>query len=148
MKRTRLGSGKVGLGQLSLVKGRSGLPKVNNTPTELYEQIRLCVWLDKRGIRYYAVPNGGWRTMGEAVKFKRSGVKAGVPDLCIPYPVSPYHGLYIELKRISGSKTSPEQLSWLEFLNDKRYYAVVAKGFDEAVKVVEYYFSLVPNDVA
>ncbi len=144
MKRTRLGTGT---SQLQLVKDVTKLKK-DKPPTETYEQIKLATWLDRNGIRFYAVPNGGWRSMTEAIKFKRCGVKAGVPDLCIPLPVEPYHGLYIELKRLSGSKTSEEQVEWLNFLQSKGYYAVVCKGFDEAKRVVEYYLSLSPKSVA
>jgi len=147
-KRTRLGTGKSTVVQLSLIQGRKVPCKVNNSPTELDEQIRLCVWLDRAGIKYYAIPNGGWRSAGEAVKFKLSGVKPGVPDLCIPLPVSHYHGLYIELKRVIGGKVSDVQGEWLNYLQSKGYFAVVAKGFDEAKGIVEYYLSLAPQGTA
>lgn len=92
------------------------------------------------GIRYYAVPNGGLRSYNEAVKLKRGGVKAGVPDICIPMPYGGCHGLYIELKRTVGGKVSPEQAEWLGFLNEQGHCAVCAKGFEEAKAVVEEYF--------
>lgn len=117
-------------------------------PTETYEQIRLATWLDKKGIRFFAIPNGGWRSMTEAIKFKRCGVKAGVPDLCIPFPIYPYHGLYIELKRTKGGKLSDEQDNWLNYLRSQGYYAVVAKGFDEAKEIVEHYLALSPKGAA
>lgn len=128
------------VGQLCL-EGTIKTKRINNSPTELYEQIMLCTWLDKMGIRYYAIPNGGWRTPGEAIKLKRSGVKAGVPDICIPYPVEPYHGLYIELKRVVGGKVSDTQLNWIDFLRSQGYMAVISRGFDEAKANVQYYLS-------
>jgi VRR-NUC domain len=109
-------------------------------PTEFYEQVRLATWLDKMEVKFYAVPNGGLRNYTEAVKLKRGGVKAGVPDICIPMPYGGHHGLYIELKRTVGGKVSPEQAAWLVFLNDQGHCAVCAKGFEEAKAVVEDYF--------
>jgi hypothetical protein len=120
--------------QLKLV-----LPKAK-IPTEFYEQVKLVTWLDKMGIRYYAVPNGGLRSYNEAVKLKRGGVKAGVPDICIPMPFGGCHGLYIELKRTVGGKVSPKQAEWLGFLNEQGHRAVCVKGFEEAKTVVEEYF--------
>jgi VRR-NUC domain len=109
-------------------------------PTEFYEQVRLATWLDKMGIRFYAIPNGGLRSYTEAVKLKRGGVKAGVPDICIPMPSGGFHGLYIELKRTVGGKLSSEQAEWLAFLDDQGHIAVCAKGFEEAKRYVEDYF--------
>lgn len=119
----------------------------NKVPTETYEQVRLATWLDKKGLKYYAVPNGGLRSLSEAVKFKRCGVKAGVPDICIPFPSGPYHGLYIELKRVKGGTVSDVQKQWVDYLNSVGYYAVVCKGFEEAKNQVEYYLSLEPKKV-
>jgi hypothetical protein len=101
-------------------------------PTEDKEQILLAVWLTKKGIKFTASANGGKRNLLEALKFKRMGVSAGFPDIEIPLPIAPYHGLYIELKRQKGGKLSESQIEWLNYLNEKGYYAVVARGFDEA----------------
>lgn len=122
--------------------------KKDKIPTETYEQIRLVTWLEKMGLKYYAVPNGGLRSMSEAIKFKRCGVKAGVPDVCVPFPSGPYHGLYIELKRMKGGSVSEVQKDWIRYLNSVGYHAVVAKGFDEAKNIVEYYLSLSPRGAA
>jgi hypothetical protein len=111
-------------------------------PTEEQEQIKLATWMTLKGIRFYAIPNGGKRSLTEGVKFKRSGVKSGVPDLCIPQPSGSYHGLYIELKRVKGGKLSETQIEWLNFLREKGYYADVAKGFDEAKEIITHYLSL------
>jgi hypothetical protein len=78
--------------------------------------------------------------MFEAMKFKRLGVKAGIPDICIPVARSPYHGLYCELKRRSGGKVSDHQTYWLEELRLQGYYVFVANGADEAIKHVQKYF--------
>lgn len=44
------------------------------------------------------IPNGGSRNQLEAANLKRQGVKAGVPDLCLPVPRNGKHGLYVEMK--------------------------------------------------
>jgi len=111
-------------------------------PTEDQEQAKLCAWLTKEGIRFYAIPNGGSRNLIEAVKFKRCGVQPGIPDLCIPIPSGSYHGLYIELKRIKGGRISDSQIYWLTFLREKGYYAEVANGCQEAKEIIIHYLSL------
>jgi hypothetical protein len=113
----------------------------NLTPTEDQEQMRLVNWLTNQRIKFYAIPNGGKRSLQEAIKFKRTGVQPGVPDICIPLPSGSYHGLFIELKRSFGGKVSDSQQEWLTFLNQNGYYAKVANGFDQAKEIVEYYFS-------
>jgi hypothetical protein len=117
--------------------------KVNETP-EAYEQVVAATWLEKNNILFYHIPNGGRRNMLEAVKFKRMGVKAGVPDLCIPLARKGYHGLYIELKRVSGGSVSEAQRYWLEELQRQGYDVFVAKGADELIKYVKNYIGATP----
>lgn len=69
----------------------------------------------------YHIPNGGKRGKVEAIHFKAEGVKAGVPDICLPVPRGEWHGLYIELKRREGGRVSPEQTKWLEDLMRQGY---------------------------
>lgn len=39
------------------------------------------------------IPNGGKRDKRTAVALKRQGVKAGVPDICLPVARNGYHGV-------------------------------------------------------
>ena len=87
----------------------------------------------------YHIPNGGSRNRIEAHNLKLEGVKAGVPDICLPVPCGNYHGLYIELKRTKGGVVSDAQKEWIEMLNGRGYLAVVAKGANEAIKVISDY---------
>jgi hypothetical protein len=116
--------------------------KINTHPTERQEQTVLCVWMDKNRILYYAIPNGGSRHYLEAINLKRTGVKAGVPDLCIPLARNGYHGLYIELKRISGGKVSDEQTFWMEALQAEGYKVEIAYGAEQAKQIVRDYLNV------
>ena len=84
-------------------------------------------------------PNGGSRHIAEAAKFKRMGVKRGYPDLILDIAKGGYYGARIELKKEKGGRTSKEQKERLQMLADEGYYAVVAKGYDEAVQVISEY---------
>lgn len=72
---------------------------------------------------------------------KRMGVSAGFPDVEIPLPSGPYHGLYIEMKRQKGGRLTIEQEGWLNYLNGKGYMAVVANGFEKAKEIFNHYMS-------
>ena len=87
----------------------------------------------------YAIPNGGKRAIKTAIALKAQGVKAGVPDMCLPVARSGYHGLYIELKRQKGGTVSDEQREWIAALNTQGYKAVVCRGADEAIGTIKEY---------
>ena len=62
--------------------------------TEQETVIQWCRWHEGKYPELkliYHVPNGGSRNTLEAANLKRQGVKAGVPDLCLPVPKN---GLY------------------------------------------------------
>jgi hypothetical protein len=107
--------------------------------TEHAEQVALIQWAE-RSLRIYpelrwlhAIPNAGAGAQrGQAGKMKAEGAKPGVPDLCLPVPRGPFHGAYLEMKRVSGSRTSPEQREWAEYLTGAHYAHSIARGFEEA----------------
>lgn len=102
--------------------------------TEAQEQEALIEWCELNKGRYpelakiLHIPNGGYRTPAEAAHFKRLGVKAGVPDLLLPYPVGDHHGLWIEMKSETG-RASSLQKEWIEKLRAFGYAAYVCVGF-------------------
>lgn len=118
------------------------------TPTESAEQQALFRWVAWQRGKYpeldllYHVPNGGSRSKAEAGRFKAEGVKSGVPDICLPVARGGYHGLYIELKRQRGSKTSGNQAAWIKDLSDQGYYTEVCKGWENAATVILNYLRL------
>lgn len=83
----------------------------------------------------YHIPNGGSRNKIEAAHLKQQGVKAGVPDLCLPVARGEYHGLYIELK-YAKNKPTENQKRWINLLHSQNYKAEVAYGWEEASKII------------
>ena len=114
-------------------------------PTEAQEQMTLFSWAAMQSGKYpelnllYHVPIGGSRHKAEAGRLRAVGVKAGVPDLCLPVARGGNHGLYIELKRQRGGRISEEQVRWIEELMKQGYSAAICRGWQEAARtLVEY----------
>ena len=121
--------------------------RINDSPREEQEQKAFVEWCQFKSCEYkgldliYAIPNGGSRNEIEARNLKLTGVKAGVPDLCLPVARKGKHGLYIEMKRKKGGKLSEYQEKWLAKLSEQGYETAVCHGLDEAIKTVEEYYS-------
>ena len=117
-------------------------------PTEEQEQVAVFQWAEIMSNRYpelrmiLHIPNGGLRSKSEAVRFKRAGVKKGVPDILLPVARKGYHGLWIEMKRQKGGHLSSEQKEWLDGLFQQGYLAVRCDGADEAIGMLERYLSI------
>ena len=117
-------------------------------PLEADEQAALMQWVDWATAQHpelallHHIPNGGSRHRAEAANLRRQGVKAGVPDLCLPVPRGPHHGLYIELKRQHGNDLSQDQRAWLEALIAQGYVATMCRGAEAAQRAIEWYFTL------
>lgn len=120
--------------------------KCNYTPLEEQEQEAFIQYCSMMASKYekldliYAIPNGGSRNKIEAQKLKRTGVKAGVPDLFLPVARNGKHGLYIELKRKEGGRLSEHQKEWLTKLAEQGYETAVCHGSDEAIETIEKYY--------
>lgn len=63
--------------------------------TEHDLQCAICDYLDIRRVCYWAVPNGGKRSKTESARFKKEGVKSGVPDISIVHD-GMYYGLEVK----------------------------------------------------
>jgi len=82
--------------------------------------------------RTFAIPNGGRRSKREAGRFKAEGVKAGVSDIFCALACGPHHGLFIEMKSLTGYP-SREQREWVEKSIACGYCAHVCRGAEIAV---------------
>lgn len=79
------------------------------------------------GVLIFAVPNGEARSITVAKRLKAEGVTAGVLDLFIPA-----WRLWIEMKRTTGGRLSPEQKNFIEYIELVGYKTIVAKGAKNA----------------
>ena len=127
---------------LKLTRKRDRAPKALPSPEainsrEHAEQSLLFQWADLAGNQrhelrlLFAIPNGGHRHIATAKKLKREGVKAGVPDVCLPVARGPYHALYIEMKYDKG-KPSSAQNEWHEKLRSERNAVRVCWTWEQA----------------
>jgi hypothetical protein len=123
--------------------------KKSAVPTEMSEQIRYVRWLKDNHILFFHIPNGSNKTLSQRIAFKAMGLIAGVPDVFVCHPSQcsahdgkPLLGLFVELKRVSGSVTSQEQKDFMAKLNEKGYLAVVARGATMAIEITKEYLGM------
>lgn len=111
------------------------------------EQINVVSWAGWNMSRYpelkwlFHVPNGGSRNKQEAVKFKQMGVKAGVSDLCLPYPKGSYCGLFVEMK-FGNNRQQDTQKEFLADMAAAGHFVATCYSAEEAIKVIEEYLNL------
>lgn len=111
-------------------------------PIEAEEQAALFRWAELQQTKYpalrwmYHIPNGGSRNKAEAARLKAEGVKAGVSDIFLPAPAGPYHGLYIELKKLNGGRASMAQREFIEAMRKLGYCAEIRHGWCAAAELI------------
>ena len=116
-------------------------------PTESQEQIALFEWARLQSGKYpelklmFAIPNGSFRHKATAGRLKAEGVKAGVPDLCLPVARGCFHGAYFELKRSRGGAVSEEQNAWMNALIEQGYFVCVCRWWMQAAAAIVQYLS-------
>ena len=120
---------------------------IANAGTEHAEQCAFFHWsainaqIDPRLRLMFAVPNGGLRKKTTAARLKAEGARAGVPDIIFPVAISPYHGLFIEMKlekfrnRNNGG-CSDQQLQWMADLKKEGYFCEICYSWLEAATLV------------
>ncbi len=116
-------------------------------PKEQEEQENLVFWLEMKGLKFSAIPNGTYNPyVSQQRKNAHAGLRPGLPDLLIIIPENPDQErfapslLWIEMKRAkkSLSKVSPEQQEWIDRLNGiPNVEAVVCYGCDQAIAHIE-----------
>lgn len=110
----------------------------HNEQTVLMNRIAALAVNDNRfalaAERTHAIPNGGGRSRAEAGRLKAEGVKRGVSDLFVAFPVAAQHGLYIEMKASAG-RVSDEQNRWIQRSRELGYAAHVCWSADEAFSI-------------
>lgn len=111
------------------------------------EQIAVVQWAQYNMNHYpelkwlHHCPNGGSRNRLEAVKLKQMGVKAGVSDLCLPYPKGIYCGLYVEMK-FGDNRQQGTQKEFLADMAKAGHFVATCYSAEEAISVITEYLNL------
>lgn len=97
--------------------------------------------------KMFAIPNGGARDPRTGARLKMTGVKKGVPDVMLPYPLGRFAGLFIEMKKPADKEkkkragtTSDEQDVYIEHLSSVGYHVGVCYSWEEAVALIHWYY--------
>lgn len=132
--------------QINLFTGRARkvLPA---SPKESEIQAAFFGWLKMHETRFpelrfcFAVPNGGFCHKATAAMMKRTGTKAGVPDVFLPIARKGFHGLWIEFKAETG-KLSEAQKAFADFLTAQGYRVLICRTWEEAANAAIDYLDL------
>lgn len=106
-------------------------------PSEHAEQVGLINWFRGRfpSVLIFAIPNGEKRSISVAKRLKAEGVVRGIPDLYVPE-----WNLWIEMKRVSGGRLSPDQKNIIQTLESAGHTVIVGKGAQDAsAQILSFY---------
>ena len=124
--------------------------------TEAQIQAAFFDWLSLHEKKYpelglfYAIPNGSYKSPAARGLFKRTGLKAGVPDVHLPIrgqmpnlaTISGYQiGLWIEFKAQKG-RMSDSQIEWQTKLRLLGHAVTVCRSWTEAADITMDYLNL------
>jgi hypothetical protein len=115
--------------------------------TETQLQIAVFEWAKQNYTKapelalMYHIPNEGLRNKKTAAIMKKKGLKAGVPDLCLPVPRSGYTSLYIELKEPNYGKVSTAQSKYIKALIEVGCAVAVIDNLDECKRLISQYIT-------
>ena len=106
---------------------------VKTSPSEHEEQVGFINWFRAKypDVLIFAIPNGEKRAISVAKRLKAEGVVRGIPDLFIPQWT-----LWVEMKRVSGGRLSPEQKSMIIYLESVGQTVIIGKGAADASKKI------------
>jgi len=106
---------------------------VKTSPSEHEEQVGFINWFRSKypDVLIFAIPNGEKRAISVAKRLKAEGVVRGIPDLFIPQWT-----LWVEMKRVSGGRLSPEQKSMIIYLESVGQTVIIGKGATDASKKI------------
>jgi|TARA_R100001463_G_scaffold64861_5_gene118053 hypothetical protein len=106
---------------------------VKISPSEHDEQVGFINWFRAKypSVLIFAIPNGEKRAISVAKRLKAEGVVRGVPDLYVPA-----WKLWIEMKRASGGRLSPDQKEMINYLESIGNTVIIGKGASDASKKV------------
>lgn len=121
-------------------------------PTEFLEQCAVIQWATLQASRrmqlrhLFAIPNasglsGGFKRNGRRIAaLLRMGMQPGAPDLFLAWPRTPWHGLFIEMKRADGTVTA-EQKAVAADRSSAGYAVAFAFGAEQAQRAILTYLA-------
>ena len=114
-------------------KARSQTLVLKTSHSEHSEQVGFVNWFRAKypHTLIFAIPNGEKRSISVATRLKAEGVTRGIPDLYIPSC-----NLWVEMKRATGGRLSPDQKKVIEYLRSVGHTVIVGKGAGDASKQV------------
>ena len=105
-------------------------------------QIAVARLLDASGLKWFHCPNGGSRNAREGAKFKRMGVKSGVPDIVIINTTKEGDvGMVIELKVGKNTRSKP-QTDWLLDFFTNGWVVATCYSITSVEKLLERYYGI------
>lgn len=120
-------------------------------PTEAAEQRALVSWIRTQPkIAPYIIKlnNEGQRTRAQGFNLKMLGMQPGASDLFLAYPVKPYYGLWIEIKRNRSyspsemrSSSWEAQVAFLGHMKSVGYAGKICYGFEHGKRIIESYLN-------
>lgn len=122
-------------------------PELLKGNQEHYEQVRIFAYFNRHNKALYerlaAIPNGGHRAKSTGGKLKAEGQKAGYLDIVLDLAHGGHFGLKLELKRQDKEKATISKLQEVSIarLSADGYFACVAYGADQAIKIINDYVS-------
>lgn len=109
---------------------------------EAIEQIKICEFLrQKTDLPFLHIPNGNASCVSTGRLLKKMGVTPGVSDLFLPRGNKIFHGLWLEVKTITG-RASPSQLMFISKMIEEGYGAHVVYGADAAILIIKSFYDL------
>jgi hypothetical protein len=100
------------------------------------------VWLNKYPELelLHSIPNGSHKSRSAQKIHKMTGLKSGVPDVCLPVARCGFNGFYIEFKSAKG-RLSLTQKWWHQKLADQGYLVTTCHSVEDAINITLAYVS-------
>ncbi len=105
-------------------------------------QVEIVRWCEGDGEhlvrgRFFAVPNGGYRSKRTAARLKAEGLRPGVPDMIF---FRQSETLWIEVKNGEKGKLSGLQKEFIELLERNLHDVSVVRSLDEAILAITHFY--------
>lgn len=123
----------------------SSMVGIKKKHTESAEQIAAMDWLRSQfpEVAEHTMHIGNERksSLYMGAIMKKMGVLKGASDIFMAWPCGKYHGLFIEVKSLTG-RASPEQKAFIQRMRNVGYKAEICHGAEAVISTMrEYLFT-------